>query len=269
MIDETADIQMAVSSILMSKTFDNGMICASEQSVTAVKDVYDAVKAEFVKRGAYILTPKEKEKLAKVIMIDGHLNAAIVGQPAYKIAEMAKISVPEETKVLIAECTKVGAEEPFSAEKLSPVLAMYKADDFKSGADLAKALVSHGGKGHTSVLYTNPQNDDRIKYFGHLMITGRVMINCPSSQGAIGDIYNFRLEPSLTLGCGSWGGNSVSENVGVKHLMNIKNVAKREENMLWFRIPPKVYFKPGSLSFALKELKGKKTRVYRYRQAAV
>lgn len=258
LIDETADIQMAVSSILMSKTFDNGMICASEQSVTAVKDVYDAVKAEFAKRGAYILTPKEKEKLAKVIMIDGHLNAAIVGQPAYKIAEMAKISVPEETKVLIAECTKVGAEEPFSAEKLSPVLAMYKADDFKSGADLAKALVSHGGKGHTSVLYTNPQNDDRIKYFGHLMITGRVMINCPSSQGAIGDIYNFRLEPSLTLGCGSWGGNSVSENVGVKHLMNIKNVAKREENMLWFRIPPKVYFKPGSLSFALKELKGKK-----------
>ena len=258
LIDETADIQMAVSSILMSKTFDNGMICASEQSVTAVKDVYDAVKAEFIKRGAYILSPKEKEKLAKVIMIDGRLNSAIVGQPAYKIAEMAKISVPEETKVLIAECSKVGAEEPFSAEKLSPVLAMYKADDFKSGADLAKELVSHGGRGHTSVLYTNPQNDDRIKYFGHLMITGRVMINCPSSQGAIGDIYNFRLEPSLTLGCGSWGGNSVSENVGVKHLMNIKNVAKREENMLWFRVPPKIYFKPGSLSFALKELKGKK-----------
>ncbi len=258
LIDETADIQMAVSSILMSKTFDNGMICASEQSVTAVKEIYDAVRAEFVKRGAYILTPKEKEKLAKVIMVDGHLNSAIVGQPAYKIAEMAKISVPEETKVLIAECSKVGDEEPFSAEKLSPVLAMYKADDFKSGADLAKALVSHGGKGHTSVLYTNPQNDERIKYFGHLMITGRVMINCPSSQGAIGDIYNFRLEPSLTLGCGSWGGNSVSENVGVKHLMNIKSVAKREENMLWFRVPPKIYFKPGSLSFALKELQGKK-----------
>ena len=258
LIDETADIEMAVSSILMSKTIDNGMICASEQSVTAVKAVYDAVKAEFIKRGAYILTPKEKEKLAKVIMIDGHLNSAIVGQPAHKIAEMAKISVPEETKVLIAECSKVGAEEPFSAEKLSPVLAMYTADDFKSGADLAKELVSHGGRGHTSVLYTNPQNDDRIKYFGHLMITGRVMINCPSSQGAIGDIYNFKLEPSLTLGCGSWGGNSVSENVGVKHLMNIKNVAKREENMLWFRVPPKIYFKPGSLSFALKELKGRK-----------
>ena len=258
LIDETADIEMAVSSILMSKTFDNGMICASEQSVTAVKDVYDAVKAEFIKRGAYILSPKEKEKLAKVIMIDGHLNSAIVGQSAHHIAEMAKISVPEDAKVLIAECTKVGAEEPFSAEKLSPVLAMYKADDFKSGADLARDLVSHGGRGHTSVLYTNPQNDDRIKYFGHLMITGRVMINCPSSQGAIGDIYNFRLEPSLTLGCGSWGGNSVSENVGVKHLMNIKSVAKREENMLWFKVPPKIYFKPGSLSFALKELKGKK-----------
>ena len=258
LIDETADIQMAVSSILMSKTFDNGMICASEQSVTAVKDVYDDVKAEFVKRGAYILNAKEKEKLGKVIMLDGHLNAAIVGQPAHKIAEMAKISVPVETKVLIAECTKVGAEEPFSAEKLSPVLALYKADDFKSGAELAKSLVSHGGKGHTSVLYTNPMNDDRIKYYGHLMITGRVMINCPASQGAIGDIYNFRLEPSLTLGCGSWGGNSVSENVGVKHLMNIKNVAKREENMLWFRVPPKIYFKPGSLGVALKELKGKK-----------
>lgn len=258
LIDETADIQMAVSSILMSKTFDNGMICASEQSVTAVKDVYEDVKAEFVKRGAYILSAKEKEKLGKVIMIDGHLNAAIVGQPAYKIAEMAKISVPVETKALIAECTKVGVEEPFSAEKLSPVLALYKADDFKSGADLAKSLVSHGGKGHTSVLYTNPMNDDRIKYYGHLMITGRVMINCPASQGAIGDIYNFRLEPSLTLGCGSWGGNSVSENVGVKHLMNIKSVAKREENMLWFRVPPKIYFKPGSLGLALKELKGKK-----------
>jgi acetaldehyde dehydrogenase/alcohol dehydrogenase len=258
LIDETADIEMAVSSILMSKTFDNGMICASEQSVTAVKAVYDKVKDEFIKRGAYILSPKEKDKLAKVIMIDGKLNAASVGQPAAKIAAMAKITVPAETKVLIAECTKVGAEEPFSAEKLSPVLAMYQAKDFKSGADLAKELVSHGGKGHTSVLYTNPQNDERIKYFGHLMITGRVMINCPSSQGAIGDIYNFRLEPSLTLGCGSWGGNSVSENVGVKHLMNIKNVAKREENMLWFRVPPKIYFKPGALSFALKELKGKK-----------
>ncbi len=257
-IDESADIQMAVSSILMSKTFDNGMICASEQSVIAVKDVYDAVKAEFLKRGAYILSAKEKEKLGKVIMIDGKLNAAIVGQKAVKIASMADIKVAPETKVLIAECSNVGKEEPFSAEKLSPVLALYKANDYESAAKKAKELVTFGGNGHTSVLYTSPENEDRIKHFGHLLHTGRVMINCPSSQGAIGDIYNFRLEPSLTLGCGSWGGNSISENVGVKHLMNIKTVAKREENMLWFKVPPKIYFKPGSLSFALKELSGKK-----------
>ena len=257
-IDETADIEMAVSSVLMSKTFDNGMICASEQSVVIVKDIYEDVKAEFLKRGAYILNSKEKEKLAGVIMVDGHLNAAIVGQSAYKIAEMAGIKVNEETKALIAECSKVGTEEPFSAEKLSPVLAMYKADDFEKAVVLAKSLVSFGGKGHTSVLYTNPMNNDRIKHYGHVMITGRVLINCPASQGAIGDVYNFRLEPSLTLGCGSWGGNSVSENVGVKHLMNIKSVASRKENMLWFKVPPKVYFKPGCLSLALKELKGKK-----------
>lgn len=257
-IDETADIQMAVSSILMSKTFDNGMICASEQSVIAVKDIYDAVKAEFLKRGAYILTAAEKEKLGKVIMIDGKLNAGIVGQKAATIANMAGIKVAPETKVLIAEVAKVGKEEPFSAEKLSPVLAMYKAPDFESAAKLAKDLVTFGGNGHTSVLYTDQSKDERVKYFGHLLHTGRVLINCPSSQGAIGDIYNFRLEPSLTLGCGSWGGNSVSENVGVKHLMNIKNIAKREENMLWFKVPPKVYFKPGCLSFALKELNGKK-----------
>lgn len=257
-IDETADIEMAVSSILMSKTFDNGMICASEQSVVVVKEIYDAVKAEFLKRGAYILSAKEKEKLANVIMIDGKLNSKIVGQKAATIAEMAGIKVAPETKVLIAEVSKVGKEEPFSAEKLSPVLAMYKANDFEGATKRAEELVAFGGNGHTSVLYTNPANDERIKTFGHRLRTGRVMINCPSSQGAIGDIYNFRLEPSLTLGCGSWGGNSVSENVGVKHLMNIKNVAKREENMLWFKVPPKIYFKPGSLSFALKELAGKK-----------
>ena len=257
-MDETADIQMAVSSVLMSKTFDNGMICASEQSVVVVKDIYDAVKAEFLKRGAYILSAKEKEKLANVIMIDGKLNSKIVGQKAATIAEMAGIKVAPETKVLIAEVSKVGKEEPFSAEKLSPVLAMYKANDFEAATKRAEELVAFGGNGHTSVLYTNPANDERIKTFGHRLRTGRVMINCPSSQGAIGDIYNFRLEPSLTLGCGSWGGNSVSENVGVKHLMNIKNVAKREENMLWFKVPPKIYFKPGSLSFALKELAGKK-----------
>ena len=257
-IDETADIEMAVSSILMSKTFDNGMICASEQSVVCVKDVYDTVKAEFIKRGAYILSPKEKEKLGKVIMIDGKLNSKIVGQKAATIAEMAGIKVDKDTKALLAECKEVGAQEPFSAEKLSPVLALYKANDFKSATARAKELVTHGGAGHTSILYTAQHNDERIKYFGTELHTGRIMINCPSAQGAIGDIYNFRLEPSLTLGCGSWGGNSVSENVGVKHLMNIKSVAKREENMLWFRVPSKIYFKPGSLPVALKELKGKK-----------
>lgn len=257
-IDETADIQMAVSSILMSKTFDNGMICASEQSVIAVKEVYDAVKAEFLKRGAYILSASEKDKLGKVIINEGKLNAKIVGQKAATIAAMTDIKVRPETKVLIGEASKVGAEEPFSYEKLSPVLALYKAEDFDSAAKLAKSLVTFAGNGHTSVLYTHPANDDRIKAFGHLLHTGRVMINCPAAQGAIGDIYNFRLEPSLTLGCGSWGGNSVSENVGVKHLMNIKTVAKREENMLWFKVPPRVYFKPGCLSFALKELAGKK-----------
>ncbi len=257
-IDETADIETAVSSILMSKTFDNGMICASEQSVVCVKDVYDAVKAEFIKRGAYILSPKEKEKLGKVIMIDGKLNSKIVGQKAATIAEMAGLKVAPETKALLAECKNVGKEEPFSAEKLSPVLALYKTDTFEAATAKAKELVSFGGAGHTSILYTAQHNDERIKYFGNELHTGRIMINCPSAQGAIGDIYNFRLEPSLTLGCGSWGGNSVSENVGIKHLMNIKSVAKREENMLWFRVPQKIYFKPGSLPVALKELKGKK-----------
>lgn len=257
-IDETADLQMAVSSILMSKTFDNGMICASEQSVVVVDAVYDAVKAEFLKRGAYILSAKEKEALGKVIMPDGKLNSAIVGQKAATIAKMAGIEVAPQTKVLIALCEKVGKEEPFSAEKLSPVLAMYKEKDFESAVAKAKALVTFGGNGHTSVLYTNQANEDRIKTFGATMHTGRIMINCPSSQGAIGDIYNFRLEPSLTLGCGSWGGNSVSENVGVKHLLNTKTIAKREENMLWFKVPSKIYFKPGSLGFALKELAGKK-----------
>ena len=257
-IDETADIQMAVSSILISKTFDNGMICASEQSVVVVKDVYDAVKKEFADRGAYILSEKEKKALASVIIVDGRLNAAIVGQPAYKIAELAKIKVPAVTKVLIAEVSEVGHIEPFSEEKLSPVLAMYKAENFIEAAKTAKSLVSFGGNGHTSVLYTNENNDDRIKHYGQLIHTARIIINAPASQGALGDLYNFRLEPSLTLGCGSWGGNSISENIGVKHLMNIKTVASRQENMLWFRVPPKVYFKAGCLPHALKELKGKK-----------
>ncbi|MBO6290155.1 MAG: bifunctional acetaldehyde-CoA/alcohol dehydrogenase [Alphaproteobacteria bacterium] len=257
-IDETADIETAVSSILMSKTFDNGMICASEQSVIVVDEIYESVKKEFLKRGAHILDNNERQKVSSAIIQDGKLNAAIVGQPAAKIAEMSGLKIDERAKILVAEVDKIGSEEPFSYEKLSPCLAMYKAKNFEDAMEKAKKLVLFAGAGHTSVLYTNPRNDDRIKIYGDTMPTGRVMINCPSSQGAIGDIYNFRLEPSLTLGCGSWGGNSVSENVGVKHLMNIKSVAKREENMLWFKVPPKIYFKPGCLGFALKELKGKK-----------
>lgn len=257
-IDETADIQMAVSSVLMSKTFDNGMICASEQSIVVVKDVYDSVKSELLKRGAYLLSESEKKKVSGFILKDGRLNADIVGQPAAKIAEMAGVEVPACAKALVAEVSKIGVEEPFSFEKLSPCLAMYKAENFEDAMAKAKHLVEFAGCGHTSVLYTNPRNRDRIKVYGDTMPTGRVMINCPASQGAIGDVYNFRLEPSLTLGCGSWGGNAVSENVGVKHLMNIKNVAERKENMLWFKVPPRIYFKPGCLSLALKELKGKK-----------
>ena len=257
-IDETADIQMAVSSVLMSKTFDNGMICASEQSVIVHKDIYDDVKKEFEYRGAYILNKKEKEKLGATIIQNGKLNAAIVGQPAYKIAEMAGIKVPESTKVLIGEVEKIGPEEPFSFEKLSPVLAMYKVKTFEEGVAHAEKLVNFAGPGHTSVLYTADHNADRIAYFSSKVETGRVLINTPSSQGGIGDLYNFRLDPSLTLGCGSWGGNAASENVGVKHLINIKNVAERRENMLWFRVPPKIYFKQGATGFALKELVGHK-----------
>lgn len=257
-IDETADIKMAVSSILMSKTFDNGMICASEQSIVCVKDVYDEVKKELEYRGAYLLSAKEKEKLSKVIFIDGRLNAGIVGQPAYKIAEMAGVKVPVETKALVGEASEIGHHEPFSAEKLSPVLGLYKAKNFEEATEIAKQLITFAGAGHTSVLYTHQTNDDRIKHFGEQLHTGRILINTPSSQGGIGDLYNFRLEPSLTLGCGSWGGNSVSENVGVKHLMNTKTVALREENMLWFKVPEKIYFKPGSLELALTELKGRK-----------
>lgn len=257
-IDETADIKMAVSSVLMSKTFDNGMICASEQSVIVHKDIYDEVKKEFEYRGAYILNKKEKEKVAKTIIQDGKLNAAIVGQPAYKIAEMAGVKVPEETKVLIGEVSKIGTEEEFSYEKLSPVLAMYKADNFEDAVSDAAELIHFAGRGHTSVLYTADHNRDRIAHFSNVLDTGRILINTPSSQGGIGDLYNFRLDPSLTLGCGSWGGNAASENVGVKHLVNIKTVAERRENMLWFRVPPKIYFKQGATGFALRELKGKK-----------
>lgn len=257
-IDETADIKMAVSSILMSKTFDNGVICASEQAVVAVKEVYESVKAELIYRGAYILSEKEKQKVAKTIIINGALNAAIVGQSAHKIAEIAGIKVPESAKVLVGEVTEISLEEEFAHEKLSPVLALYSAKNFEDAAEKAYQLIELGGAGHTSVLYTDARKQDRIDAFAKKLPTGRILINSPASHGAIGDLYNFRLEPSLTLGCGSWGGNSVSENVGVKHLLNYKTVAERRENMLWFRIPPKVYFKRGATDLALRELKGKK-----------
>lgn len=256
-IDETADIKMAVSSVLMSKTFDNGMICASEQSVIVHKDIYDEVKKEFEYRGAYILNKKEKDKVAKTIIQDGKLNAAIVGQPAYKIAALAGVKVPEETKVLIGEVSKIGKEEEFSFEKLSPVLAMYKADSFEDAVSDAAELIHFAGRGHTSVLYTAEHNKDRIKHFSDQLDTGRILINTPASQGGIGDLYNFRLDPSLTLGCGSWGGNAASENVGVKHLVNIKTVAERRENMLWFRVPPKIYFKQGAPVLPCVNLKAK------------
>lgn len=257
-IDETAHLKMAVSSILLSKTFDNGVICASEQSVIVTDSVYDTVKKEFADRGAKVLNAKEKEKVGKVILSDGKLNASIVGQSAAKIAEMAGIEASPDVKVLIGETTAIDHNEPFAHEKLSPTLALYRAKDFEDALEKADALVRFGGMGHTSVLYTNPKNTDRIQKMGEKMKTGRVLINTPSSQGAIGDLYNFKLEPSLTLGCGSWGGNSVSENVGVKHLINVKTVAERRENMLWYRVPPKVYFKAGCLPVALQELAGKK-----------
>ncbi len=255
-IDATANIKMAVSSVIMSKTFDNGMICASEQSVIVEDPVYDAVKAEFINRGCYFVTGKDRKKLAETIVVNGKLNSGIVGQSAEKIAEMAGIKVPAGTKILIAEAKEVSDEEPFAREKLSPVLGFYRAKDFKSAADLAKDLILYGGAGHTSVLYTDEANEDHIDYFKD-MPTARTLINMPSSQGAIGDVYNFKLAPSLTLGCGSWGGNSVSENIGVKHLMNVKSVAERRENMYWYKVPSKIYFKRGALSQALAELSDK------------
>ena len=260
-IDETANIQMAVSSILMSKTFDNGMICASEQSVIIVDSVYDEVKKEFERRGAYLLNDAEMQKLIDWPIIDpkrGTANAEIVGQPAHRIAEMAGFEVPENAKVLIAQRPEVNWEDPFSREKLSPVLAMYRASDFEDAAEKAYYLVSRGGAGHTSVLYTDERKKDRINAYAKKMPTCRLLINQPSSQGGIGDLYNFRLEPSLTLGCGSWGGNSVSGNVGVKNLLNYKTVAERRENMLWFKVPQKVYFKRGATDLALRELTGRK-----------
>ncbi len=254
-IDETAHIKMAVSSILLSKTFDNGVICASEQSIIVIDSVYDEVKKELSDRGAYLLSSEETEAVRKVILKNGALNADIVGQSAYKIAALAGLEIPENSKVLIGEVEEITEEEPFAHEKLSPVLGMYRASTFEDALDQADALVKLGGFGHTSVLYTDQiRSKDRMDAFGRRMKTGRTIINMPSSQGAIGDIYNFRLAPSLTLGCGSWGGNSVSENVGVKHLLNIKTVAERRENMLWFRVPQKIYFKYGALEVALREL---------------
>ena len=260
-IDETAHIKMAVNSILLSKSFDNGVICASEQSVIVIDQVYHEVKAEFSDRGGYILKLKEIDAVRKVILKDGKLNAGIVGQSAIKIAEMAGIKVPDDTKVLIGEVESVELTEAFSHEKLSPVLAMYKAKTFDEALTKAARLVELGGLGHTSVLYTDQiRSKDRIVQFSEVMKTGRTIINMPSSQGAIGDLYNFKLAPSLTLGCGTWGGNSISENVGVKHLINVKSVAERRENMLWYRVPNKVYFKYGCLPVAIQELKdlGKK-----------
>ncbi len=255
-IDESADIVLAVNSIIHSKTFDNGMICASEQSVIIDKKIYSDVKAEFVKRGCYILNEEEIEKVRKTIIINGALNAKIVGQSAYTIAKLAEVDVPKNTKILIGEVESVDLSEEFAHEKLSPVLAMYKANDFEDGLEKAYQLIEDGGIGHTSSLYVNTVSEqEKIEKFYNKMRTCRVLINTPSSQGGIGDLYNFKLAPSLTLGCGTWGGNSVSENVGIKHLINIKTVAERRENMLWFRAPEKVYIKRGCLPVALEELK--------------
>ena len=255
-IDESAHIKMAVNSILLSKTFDNGVICASEQSIIVLEEVYDQVKRELAERGAYILKGEEIDKVRKIILNEkGGLNADMVGQSACKIAKMAGVNVPETAKVLVGEVTSVELEEPFSHEKLSPVLAMYKAKSFEEALDKADRLIELGGMGHTSVLYTDQlKNRDRVLTFGERMKTARTLINMPAAQGAIGDLFNFKLAPSLTLGCGSWGGNSVSENVGPKHLINVKSIAERRENMLWFRVPEKTYFKYGCLPVALQEL---------------
>ncbi len=254
-IDETADIKRAVASILMSKTFDNGVICASEQSVVVVDSVYDAVRERFAKCGAVILNKKERKAVGGVLLKNGALNAAIVGQSAAAIAEIAGIFVPENSKVLIGEVSATDVSEPFAHEKLSPTLAMYRAKDFADAVDKAEQLVAMGGIGHTSCLYTDQDNQpERVAYFGQMMKTARILINTPASQGGIGDLYNFKLAPSLTLGCGSWGGNSISENVGPKHLINKKTVAKRAENMLWHKLPKSIYFRRGSLPIALDEV---------------
>ncbi len=280
-IDETADIKMAVSSIIMSKTFDNGMICASEQEVVVVKEVYDEVKREFEYRGCRILNDDEKEKTGKIIFGEnGAVSGQIVGQSAYKIAQMAGFEVPEKTKILIGEETDYSGKSPFGYEKLSPILGLYKAENFEDAVEIAHGLLKLGGLGHSAALYTDASKEEpactpldkgvqvcnccddssrnRIRYFAEKIPTCRLLVNAPSSHGAIGDLYNFKLEPSLTLGCGSWGGNSVSGNVGIEHLLNYKTVAERRENMLWYKLPPKIYFKRGATDLALRELEGKK-----------
>ena len=255
-MDSSCDIPTAVYSVIHSKTFDNGMICASEQSVTAIADIYDAVKKEFVKRGCHVLNKTELDQVRGIILTEaGTVNPKIVGQPAYKIAAMAGVTVPADTKILIGEVTSVDVSEPFAHEKLSPVLALYKAKDFDTALDMSEQLIADGGYGHTSSLYVHPSETEKLAKHAARMKTCRILVNTPSSHGGIGDLYNFKLAPSLTLGCGSYGGNSVSENVGVKHLLNVKTVAERRENMLWFRAPEKVYFKKGCLPVALDELK--------------
>ena len=259
LIDDSADLLLAVSSVIHSKTFDNGMICASEQSVVVLDSIYDAVKAEFLRRGCYVLNAEEAEKLRGVILINGVLNAKIVGQTAHDIAALAGIDVPKKAKILIGEVESTELSEPFAHEKLSPILAMYRAADFSDALQTADRLVRDGGYGHTASIYLDEVNQkEKLAAFAHAMKACRVLVNTPSSQGGIGDLYNFKLTPSLTLGCGSWGGNSVSENVGVHQLLNIKTVAVRRENMLWFRAPEKTYFKKGCLPVALNELEDHK-----------
>ena len=258
-IDDSADILMSVSSIIHSKTFDNGMICASEQAVIVLDPIYDAVRAEFAARGCYLLSEEEIEKVRSVLLVNGSVNAKIVGQSAYNIAALAGVSVPEDTKILIGEVTSVEPTEPFAHEKLSPVLAMYRAADFEMACAMAQRLLEDGGFGHTAAVYLSTRTaKEKLDRYAQRMKACRILVNTPSAQGGIGDLYNFRLTPSLTLGCGSWGGNSVSENVGVRHLLNVKTVARRRENMLWFRSPDKVYFKKGCLPVAMAELAGKK-----------
>ena len=259
-IDETANVNLAVSSILLSKTFDNGVICSTEQSVVVVDAMYDAIRAEFAARGAYFLNEAEKAKVRSKMFVDGRLNPDIVGQSAYALGKLFGVDAPKSAKVLIAEVERIGDDEVLSHEKLSPLLAMYRAKDFKDAVDKADKLVMFAGAGHTSVLYTDQLNTANMRYYGDVMKTVRILINTPASLGAIGDVYNFHLDPSLTLGCGSWGSTSVSTNVGPRQMLNIKSLTERRENMLWIQLPPKVYFKPGCLEVALRDLKGKQVR---------